>query len=81
MEAAVKAGTVDVFGLELSFEGESLALLAFHAKTWTKDLYEGEVSLGSEDGRTNFYFNLLMIPLNQEIISEYFSVKAFSDDA
>ncbi len=67
----MKAGQVDVFGLEVLLEGASLAQIDLHAKTWTKYLYEGEVTLGSEDGRTNFYFNLLVIPLDQEIISKY----------
>ncbi|XP_050693737.1 uncharacterized protein LOC126984229 isoform X3 [Eriocheir sinensis] len=69
LEASVKAGKLDVFGLEISLEGASLAQVDFHAKTWAKDLYEGEMALGSEDSRTNFYFNLLVIPFNQEVIS------------
>lgn len=70
LEVSVKAGEVDVFGLEASLEGVSLSHVDFQAKTWTKDLYEGEMSFGSEDGKTSFSLNLLVIPLNQEIISE-----------
>ncbi|XP_063871498.1 uncharacterized protein LOC135106420 isoform X3 [Scylla paramamosain] len=67
---SVKVGQVDVFGLEASLEGITLSHMDFHAKTWTKDLYEGEVSFGTEDGKTNFSLNLLVIPLDQEIISQ-----------
>lgn len=70
----MKAGKLDVFGLEISLEGASLAQVDFHTKTWAKDLYEGEMALVGDDGRTNFYFNLLVIPFNQEVISEYFCV-------
>lgn len=76
----MKAGKLDIFGLEVSLEGLSLSHVDFHAKTWTKDLYEGEMSLGSEDGKTNFYFNLLLIPFNQEVVSKYFCIGIFCNN-
>lgn len=69
----MKTGQLDIFGLEISLEAASLTQIDFHAKAWTDDLYEGEVSLESEDGMTNFHFNLLVIPRNQEFISKYSS--------
>ncbi|XP_045126052.1 uncharacterized protein LOC123513172 isoform X2 [Portunus trituberculatus] len=67
--ANVKAGQVEVFGLEASLEGITTSQVDFHAKTWARNVFEGEVSFGIEDGKTNFSLNLLVIPLDQEIIS------------
>ncbi|XP_037793756.1 uncharacterized protein LOC119589223 [Penaeus monodon] len=70
LHCGVEIGDITLFGLELTLDGLSSGEVDLFLKTWTRNVYESELSLNSVGPKTDVNFMVFVIPLNREIKSK-----------
>ncbi|ROT73825.1 hypothetical protein C7M84_007698 [Penaeus vannamei] len=70
LHCGLEIGDVTLFGFEMTLDGSSSDEVDLFLKTWTRNVYEGELALNSVGPKTDINFMVFVIPLNREIKSK-----------